>query len=100
MENYITNSAGVGKKILENLNQFSFEHKDSKNNCYFFDWKFNKQFGYITIKLNNNIIAEDSVISTKEDSPYNFKKTLPLYNDPTLKELFIHMLKSIDIYIS
>lgn len=102
MNKYLIGSAQTGKKIIDNFESFIFtnegktpQHNDSM--LYSFKWKFNNQFGYASIVVNNHKISNSSLIDTDSKSPHRFARPLGLYNDNSLKDVFARMLNDVGV---
>lgn len=84
----LNGSAGTGKKIIKNWNLFSFVFGNRNGDSYTFDVNFDGQIGMMTIVVENG-----NVINGTLDC--NFKKTLGIYNDPTLQQVAERMMLNI-----
>ena len=97
MPKRLNGSAGTGKKIMQNLNQFSFNYQSSENLAekvfYTFDWSFGNQSGNAVIQLTDSrYIDQSSTLNY-----YDFSRPLGAYNDDTLYDVFKMMLRSQNI---
>lgn len=104
MRKYLSGGAGTGKKIIENQNIFRYEFKkketlhDNKM-MYGFTWIYdNYQHGFINIIVSEdtNNIDESSVMATDHDSPRPFNRSLGLYNDRSLCNVYKEMIQKAD----
>lgn len=105
MGKYLNGSAKTGTKILSNNTSFTYFYDKKEPNkdgstLYRFTWKFNEQYGYTSIIVEDNKISNSSLIDTDSQSPHPFDRPLGLYNDPSLKSIFTDMMNSIDIDIT
>lgn len=98
----LSGSSETGKVILNNWNLFKFKliEEDKSEDIYFykFNWSFNNQRGYITIRYDrrNNKIANSAIIDTDDVSSSKFSRPLGLYNDKTLFDVYKRMLAKLD----
>ena len=105
MEKYLTGSAETGNKIIDNFTNFIYTPKkidtSSENKVYFFNWHFNNQYGYVSIRLEkeSNKIADSSLIDTDNKSEHKFDRPLGLYNDPSLYKIFKKMMSTHNITV-
>lgn len=83
-------SAGAGKKIMDNLDLFSYDLKERDGTLYIFDVKFDETEGGCSIRLNEDDEIERMILNMK-----NFKLSLLEYNDPTLTRVGEMMIMSI-----
>lgn len=93
----LNGSANTGKRIMQNLEQFSFNYRDSENvagkDFYQFDWSFGNQSESAVIQLTDSgCIDQSSTLNCN-----NFSRPLGAYNDNTLYKVFEMMLKSQNI---
>lgn len=101
MAKRLSGSANTGKKIMQNLNQFSFNYRGSEKvsgkDFYTFDWSFGNQSGSAVIELTaSGYIDQSSTLNCNENC-YDFSRPLGAYNDNTLYEVFGMMLNSQNI---
>ena len=99
MRKYLSGSANTGKKILNNMNIFSYDFLEKneiqdESTLYSFSWNYDCQRGKIAIIVKNSKISNDSWINTDNDSPHPFCRPLGMYNDPTLDGVFKIMMSS------
>lgn len=101
MRKHLSSSSNTGKKIIKNMSLFSYsyDYKEEKEDViyYYFKWNFDGQEGYATIIVKKGEILEESLINTYRCTPRKFNKSLSLYNDPTLGQVFKIMLDSIGV---
>ncbi len=101
MPKRLSGSAGTGKKIMQNLNQFSFNYRNSENIAekvfYTFDWSFGNQSGSAVIKLTDSGYIDQSSTLNCNKNCYDFSRPLGAYNDDTLYDVFGMMLRSQNI---
>lgn len=104
MGKYLNGSAKTGKKILDNWNLFSFaqikQEVETTSVLYRFEWNFDGQKGYISIRMKDNRISNSSLIDTNTTTSHPFSRPLGLYNDSSLEQVFIKMLASISVQAS
>lgn len=90
----LNGSAKTGKKIMSNIQLFSYSYqytnKSEKFVTHHFTWNFDGQIGtaFICIDDQNNIINSSSLIG--------FPRPLGLYGDDSLLTIFQRMVKSIE----
>lgn len=101
----LNGSFGTGEKILQHFDFFKYklikhkphEYGNSKTDTYTFEWNFYRQCGNVNISVIDNRITTGSTIHTNPQSNPTFSRSLGLYNDRTLEEVFRLMLQSIDV---
>ena len=101
---YLTDSAQAGAKIMKNIDKFNFNFLNaeqlSDSTLYRFKWRFDKQHGFISILVKDGKMSNGSLISTDDNSPHPFGRPLGLYNDPSLANLFMLMMRDRGISIT
>ncbi|MCT4594628.1 MAG: hypothetical protein N4A57_10235 [Anaeromicrobium sp.] len=90
MNEKLTGSAGTGKCILQNWNNFKFDLVEVEDDFYTFDIRFNNQEGYVVIKLVQKKV-EQITIDCK------FNRPLGCYNDSSLKLVGSKMIDSLKL---
>lgn len=97
MGKWLSGGAETGSKIMNNWSSFSYDidsaQTDRNEGRYFFNWHFDNQYGYISIKVKDNKVNSSSQIYTKQGSEHPFSKPLGLYNDSSLFDIFEIMLR-------
>lgn len=98
MGKWLNGSAGTGDKIMNNFEDFKYElnKKEGSKDFFSFNWQFNEQIGYVSIRYKDNKISNGSIIGTEESSKHKFDRPLGLYNDDTLFKVFKEMMNSIE----
>lgn len=101
MAKRLSGSAGTGKKIMQNLNEFTFDYQGSENiagkDFYTFNWTFGNQSGTAVIELTDTgCIDQSSTLNCKKNH-YDFMRSLGAYNDSSLYDVFGMMLDSQNI---
>lgn len=98
MPKRLSGSAGTGKKIMQNQNDFDFTYKGAEeadgNVFHTFDWTFGNQTGTAVIKLTDTGYINESSTLNCNTHKYNFLKSLGAYNDSSLYDVFKMMLDS------
>ena len=98
MRKYLSGSANTGKKIMADMSLFKYTFKDVErfedNKIFYkYTWSYCSQHGYFTILMIGSKISESSLIGTDTGSPRPFGKTLAMYNDPSLFDLFSYIIQ-------
>lgn len=101
MSKRLNGSAGTGKKILQNLNQFHFNYQsceiENNKKFYTFTWSFGDQAGFAVIQLTDlGYIDQSSTLSCNKNC-YSFLRPLGVYNDKTLYKVFEMMLQKYNL---
>ena len=85
MPKQLSDSAGTGKKIMQNLSLFNYTYNESEalpegKTLYKFDWSFdNYQSGNISIEvLSNGTIGQSSLINCQQNT-MEFTRPLGAY---------------------
>ena len=96
MPKRLNGSANTGKKIMHNLDTFSYSYIGPDNSTsttnYRFEWSFGSQRGTAVISLTeDNRIDQLSTLNCDQNR-YDFLRPLGAYNDPTLYDVFAMML--------
>lgn len=101
MSEYLSDSCDTGHKILAN-NSFHYTYNGAEESpdgsiVHKFNWTFKEQEGFISIVLTpeERISYKSLMACTKNE--HEFKRTLFLNNDPSLKIVFMSMLNSENI---
>lgn len=105
MKKYLSGSYETGKKILDNLSDFicyldRAESYENGKTIYYFKWAFCNQKGTISILVKEQKISDSSLIQTDADSPHPFGRPLGLYNDSTLRDVFLRLMEKEKIIIT
>lgn len=100
MSKWLTGSAKTGEKIIKNNSIFHTNFIKSDNDLFIFSWEFDGQHGYANIRIKDGKISSSSLLDTKSDSPHKFSRSLGLYNDSTLLEVFKRMMNSLGISVT
>ncbi|HBL07405.1 MAG TPA: hypothetical protein DDZ33_10890 [Clostridium sp.] len=100
MSKWLTGSAKTGEKIIKNQSIFSSNFIKLDNDLYIFEWEFDGQHGYASIRIKNGKISSSSLLDTNSNSSHKFSRPLGLYNDSTLLDVFKGMMHSIGISVT
>ena len=96
MPKRLNGSANTGKKIMHNLDTFSYSYIGPDNSTsttnYRYECTFGSQSGTAVISLTkDNHIGQSSTLNCDQNR-YDFLRPLGAYNDPTLYDVFAMML--------
>lgn len=103
MPKRLSGSAGTGKKIMQNLDQFRYTYNGAEKlsedkTLYKFNWSFNNyQSGYISIELLPDKRISQFSLMGRDNNKKEFASTLGAYNDSSLYNIFGIMLDSQNI---
>ncbi len=101
MPKRLNGSYGTGKKIIQNMNDFTYHYRDSEKlsgkDYYTFAWTFGNQTGTAVITLTNNGFIDQSSTLNCKTNCHDFQRPLGAYNDKTLYDVFEMMLDSQNI---
>ena len=101
MPKRLNGSSGTGKKIIQNMSDFSYHYKDvekvSGKDFYTFTWTFGNQSGTAVINLTDNGFIDQSSTLNCDTNCHDFQRPLGAYNDDTLYNVFGMMLDSQNI---
>ncbi len=101
MPKRLNGSSGTGKKIIQNMIDFSYRYRDvetvSDKDFYTFTWTFGNQTGTAVISLTANGFIDQSSTLNCDTNCHDFQRPLGAYNDNTLYGVFEMMLDSQNI---
>lgn len=101
MPKRLNGSANTGKKIMNNLEIFSYSYIGPDNSTgttnYSFKWSFGNQSGTAVISLTKDNRIDPSSTLNCDQNRYSFLRPLGAYNDRTLYDVFAMMLDSAGI---
>ena len=101
MPKRLNGSANTGKKIMNNLDAFSYSYIGPDNSTsttyYRFDWSFGSQSGTAVISLTKDNHIDQSSTLNCDQNRYDFLRPLGAYNDQTLYDVFAMMLDNAGI---
>lgn len=100
MSKWLTGSSKTGEKIIRNHKIFQSNFIKSDGDLYTFEWQFDEQHGYASIRIKNGKISSSSLLDTDSNSSHKFSRPLGLYNDSTLLDVFEGMMHSIGIFVT
>ena len=96
MPKRLNGSANTGKKIMNNLDAFSYSYIGPDNSTsttnYRFKWSFGSQSGTAVISLTKDNHIDQSSTLNCDQNRYDFLRPLGAYNDQTLYDVFAMML--------
>lgn len=101
MPKRLNGSANTGKKIMNNLDAFSYSYIGPDNSTsttnYRFKWSFGSQSGTAVISLTKDNHIDQSSTLNCDQNRYDFLRPLGAYNDQTLYDVFAMMLDNAGI---
>ena len=101
MPKRLNGSANTGKKIMNNLEIFSYSYIGPDNSTgttnYSFKWSFGNQSGTAVISLTKDNRIDPSSTLNCVQNRYSFLRPLGVYNDRTLYDVFAMMLDNAGI---
>lgn len=101
MPKRLNGSANTGKKIMNNLEIFSYSYIGPDNSTgttnYSFKWSFGSQSGTAIISLTKDNCIDQSSTLNCDKNCHDFLRPLGAYNDPTLYNVFAMMLNNAGI---
>ena len=101
MPKRLNGSANTGKKIMNNLDAFSYSYIGPDNSTsttnYRFKWSFGSQSGTAVISLTKDNHIDQSSTLNCDQNRYDFLRPLGAYNDQTLYYVFAMMLDNAGI---
>lgn len=101
MPKRLNGSANTGKKIMNNLDAFSYSYIGPDNSAsttnYRFKWSFGSQSGTAVISLTKDNHIDQSSTLNCDQNRYDFLRPLGAYNDQTLYDVFAMMLDNAGI---
>ena len=101
MPKRLNGSANTGKKIMNNLDAFSYSYIGPDNSTsttnYRFKWSFGSQSGTAVISLTKDNHIDQSSTLNCDQNRYDFLRPLVAYNDQTLYDVFAMMLDNAGI---
>lgn len=96
MPKRLNGSSGTGKKIIQNMSDFSYRYRNvetvSGKDFYTFTWTFGNQTGTAVISLTANGFIDQSSTLNCDTNCHDFQRPLGAYNDNTLYGVFGMML--------
>ena len=101
MPKRLNGSANTGKKIMNNLDAFSYSYIGPDNSTsttnYRFKWSFGSQSGTAVISLTKDNHIDQSSTLNCDQNRYDFLRPLGAYNDQTLYDVFAMTLDNAGI---
>ena len=93
MTKILTGSVNTGKKIMDNLNIFSYKYIGKEDNIHKFEVSFGNQKGTFNILINGKKIDESSTLCINDK---RFPRALGIYNDPSLLVVAERLINSLN----